>query len=95
MQHGNTSIGLRSRWYDELTSMHWRVLRASFLGWIFDGYETLALVVVLAPMLHSVLTPEGFFEQGTAVKLDPQQIMTTALLRMEWITDEIQEPVAV
>jgi len=34
MQHGNTSIGLRSRWYDELTSMHWRVLRASFLGWI-------------------------------------------------------------
>src|SRR5882757_6938139 len=58
MQHGNTSIGLRSRWYDELTSMHWRVLRASFLGWIFDGYETLALVVVLAPMLHSVLTPE-------------------------------------
>jgi len=57
MQHGNTSIGLRSRWYDELTSTHWRVLRASFLGWIFDGYETLALVVVLAPMLHSVLTP--------------------------------------
>jgi MFS family permease len=37
--------------------MHWRVLKASFLGWIFDGYEALALVVVLGPMLHSVLTP--------------------------------------
>jgi MFS family permease len=37
--------------------MHWRVLRASFLGWIFDGYEALVLVVVIAPMLHSVLTP--------------------------------------
>jgi len=57
MAQGNVTLGLKSRWYDGITSMHWRVLRASFLGWIFDGYETLALVVVLAPMLHSVLTP--------------------------------------
>jgi MFS family permease len=34
------------------------VLRASFLGWIFDGYEAIALVMVLGPMLHSVLSPE-------------------------------------
>src|SRR5258708_11015694 len=46
-----------TRWYEGLTSMHRRVLAASFLGWIFDGYETLALIVVLTPMLHSVLTP--------------------------------------
>lgn len=57
MEQGNVTLGLRSRWYDGLTSMHWRVLRASFLGWIFDGYETLAIVVVLVPMLHSLLTP--------------------------------------
>lgn len=57
MEQGNVAIGLRRRWHDGLTSMHWRVLRASFLGWIFDGYETLAIVVVLVPMLHSVLTP--------------------------------------
>ncbi|MDR3100398.1 MAG: MFS transporter [Paraburkholderia sp.] len=57
MEQGNVTIGLRRRWSDGLTSMHWRVLRASFLGWIFDGYETLAIVVVLVPMLHSVLTP--------------------------------------
>lgn len=44
-------------WYDGLTSMHWRVLTASFLGWIFDGYEALALIMVMGPMLHSVLTP--------------------------------------
>ncbi|GAB7525091.1 MFS transporter [Paraburkholderia sp. 2C] len=57
MEQGQVAVGARGRWYDGLTAMHWRVLRASFLGWIFDGYEALVLVVVLAPMLHSVLTP--------------------------------------
>ena len=57
MEQGQIAVGARGRWYDGLTPMHWRVLRASFLGWIFDGYEALVLVVVLVPMLHSVLTP--------------------------------------
>src|ERR1700754_1086352 len=57
MDQGQIAVGARGRWYDGLTAMHWRVLRASFLGWIFDGYEALVLVVVLVPMLHSVLTP--------------------------------------
>lgn len=35
--------------------MHWRVLISSFLGWVFDGYEALAIVVILFPALHSVL----------------------------------------
>ncbi|CAG9187635.1 MFS transporter [Cupriavidus pinatubonensis] len=48
----------KARWYDGLTPTHWNVLRGGFLGWIFDGFEALALVVVLAPMLKSVLTPE-------------------------------------
>jgi MFS family permease len=57
MNQGHLAVGARTRWYEGLTPMHWRVLKASFLGWIFDGYEALALVVVLGPMLHSVLTP--------------------------------------
>lgn len=57
MKQGQVAVPSGTRWYDGLTSMHRRVLVASFLGWIFDGYETLALIVVLAPMLHSVLTP--------------------------------------
>jgi MFS family permease len=57
MENGQLAAGARTRWYDGLTVVHWRVLRASFLGWIFDGYEALALVVVLGPMLHSVLLP--------------------------------------
>jgi MFS family permease len=46
-----------SRWYREVDSNQWRVLRASFLGWIFDGYETTALILVLAPALRQLLEP--------------------------------------
>jgi MFS family permease len=58
MEHGQLAVSARTRWYDGLTATHWRVLRASFLGWIFDGYEAIALVMVLGPMLHSVLSAE-------------------------------------
>ncbi|MGA9917936.1 MFS transporter [Paraburkholderia sp.] len=57
MQNTHIAQPPKTRWYDGLTSTHWRVLRGAFLGWIFDGFEALALVVVLAPMLKSVLTP--------------------------------------
>ena len=46
------------RWYAGLTREHWRVLAASFLGWIFDGYESYALIVVLPFALRSLLPPE-------------------------------------
>lgn len=45
----------RETWWTELTSQHWNILIASFLGWIFDGYETYALIVVLGPALLSLL----------------------------------------
>ena len=44
-------------WYSGLNAMHWRILTASFMGWIFDGYESFALFLVLVPMLKSLLTP--------------------------------------
>ena len=44
-------------WTTGLTSMHWRILTASFLGWIFDGFESFALFLVLPTMLRSLLTP--------------------------------------
>jgi MFS family permease len=46
------------RWYTGLTRQHWRVLAASFLGWIFDGYESYALIVVLPFALRSLLPRE-------------------------------------
>jgi hypothetical protein len=36
----------------------WRALVASWLGWMFDGYETYGLVLVMAPAVHQLLAPE-------------------------------------
>ncbi len=47
-----------SAWYAGLTRKHWRTLNGAFLGWIFDGYEALALIVILPALMHAVLTPE-------------------------------------
>jgi MFS family permease len=45
----------RENWWKEVTPQHWNVLIASFLGWVFDGYETYALIVVIGPALLSLL----------------------------------------
>jgi MFS family permease len=45
-------------WYRELNADHWRILVASFLGWVFDGYENYALFLVSAPALRQLLRPE-------------------------------------
>lgn len=45
-------------WYADLTPRHWRILWGSYLGWIFDGYEAVALIYALRPALGSILTPE-------------------------------------
>ena len=44
-------------WHEGLTAKHWRVLLASFLGWVFDGYEAYALIVALPFALRALLTP--------------------------------------
>jgi MFS family permease len=49
-------------WHAGLKPMHWRILAASFMGWIFDGFESFALCLVLPLMLKSLLTPEQLAE---------------------------------
>ena len=51
-------------WYQGLTPKHWRVLWASFLGWILDGYETFALIVAIGPILTTLLPPEARSQLG-------------------------------
>jgi MFS family permease len=46
-------------WYGELTASHWRVLTAAFLGYLFDGYETYALFLVVGPALRQMLPPSA------------------------------------
>lgn len=41
-----------------LTAASWRALVASFLGWLFDGYENYALILVAAVALRQLLPPD-------------------------------------
>lgn len=52
LESGSTS------WHAGLTRKHWRILTGSYLGWLFDGYETFALVLVLQATLATLLTTE-------------------------------------
>lgn len=52
------TVPMDQPWYSGLNAMHWRILAASFMGWIFDGYESFALIVVIVPMLKSLLAPD-------------------------------------
>ena len=45
-------------WYDGLEKRHWTILTASFLGWVFDGYESYALFIVMPFILKALLTAE-------------------------------------
>ncbi|MGH7247313.1 MAG: MFS transporter, partial [Pseudomonadota bacterium] len=42
-------------WYRALTPTQWRTLLAANLGWLFDGYETYALLLTVGPAMHALL----------------------------------------
>jgi len=45
-------------WYDGLEKKHWTILVASFLGWVFDGYESYALFIAMPFILRTMLTAQ-------------------------------------
>jgi MFS family permease len=53
-------IGAEVPWYRLLSRTQWNTLIASNLGWMFDGYETFALVMVLGAALRQLLEPSQF-----------------------------------
>jgi MFS family permease len=42
-------------WYRSLTRSQWNTLAASNLGWLFDGFETYALILTVGPALRTLL----------------------------------------
>jgi MFS family permease len=48
----------RRLWAVPVDNSAWKALTASWLGWMFDGYETYALVLVMVPAVHQLLPPE-------------------------------------
>jgi MFS family permease len=51
---------LSGPWYRSLNSDQWRVLFASNLGWLFDGFEIFALFVTVGFALHQLLDPSQY-----------------------------------
>jgi len=47
-------------WYRTLTGTQWRTLAASNLGWMFDGYETFALILTVGVAMRQLLDPSLF-----------------------------------
>jgi MFS family permease len=44
-------------WYGTLTRAQWKTLAASNLGWMFDGYETFALILTVGVALRQLIDP--------------------------------------
>ena len=44
-------------WWRALSGRQWNALFAANLGWLFDGYETYALILTVGPALHQLLSP--------------------------------------
>ena len=55
-----SETGRNLPWHADLSPKHWRILTASFLGWVFDGYETYALFIVIPFVLKAMLSPDQF-----------------------------------
>jgi MFS family permease len=55
-----TAIGISPPWYRTLSREQWRVLLASNLGWLFDGFEIFALFITVGFALHQLLDPSQY-----------------------------------
>jgi MFS family permease len=60
-------------WYRSLDRRQWRTLGAANLGWLFDGYETYALILTVAVAFRELLPPDSYqfipFYSGVAIAL--------------------------
>ena len=50
--------GVEASWADSVSRSGWRALGASWFGWMFDGYETYALVLVMGTAVGELLAPD-------------------------------------
>ena len=47
-------------WYRSLSPAQWKTLVAANLGWVFDGYETYALIISVGVALRQLLDPASY-----------------------------------
>jgi MFS family permease len=52
------TVARAASWTTSIDKAGWRALAASWLGWMFDGYETYAIVLVMGQAVGQLLPPE-------------------------------------
>jgi MFS family permease len=52
-----TTLAAGQPWYRSLDAKQWKTLAASNLGWMFDGYETFALILTVGVALRQLVDP--------------------------------------
>src|SRR3984885_1969542 len=66
------SIG-KLPWYRSLSDSQWRTLAATNLGWLFDGYETYALILTVGAAMHGLLDSSQYSQipgyAGTVISI--------------------------
>jgi MFS family permease len=55
-----TTLAGSQPWYRSLDANQWKTMLASNIGWMFDGYETYALILTVGVALHQLLDPSQF-----------------------------------
>jgi MFS family permease len=58
----NAGVVAQLPWYRSLDASQWKALLATNLGWMFDGYETFALILTLTVALRALLEPSQYAE---------------------------------
>jgi len=56
----DVGVAASQPWYGSLDRRQWNTLVAANLGWMFDGYETYALLLTVGVALHQLLAPAQF-----------------------------------
>lgn len=54
------NVDVSAPWYRSLGRDQWRALFATNLGWMFDGYETYALILTVGVALRQLLDPSQY-----------------------------------
>lgn len=69
----DSTLAAAQPWYRSLNRGQWNTLIASNLGWMFDGYETYALIISIGVALRQLLDPSQYaqipFYAGTVIAL--------------------------
>jgi len=56
----DAGVAASQPWYGSLDRRQWNTLVAANLGWMFDGYETYALLLTVGVALRQLLAPAQF-----------------------------------